>query len=216
MNVLEAIKTRKTIKAYKPGAEITPEQLDLIIEAGRLAPTANNLQDNQVLILKSLASRQKYKEGFEDFNQQYMETAQAIVIFVGIPWKMEALNNGQRVYDVDVHAYDLPEEQKRQIVEFVTNYYATRSGYADVLDIYSSAIMFSYMSLEATALGFGTTPMLGIAKNKLEALLLENGEIKPGQRVNLAFAIGHEDADHPRNKAHQRIRIPKEEQFKVL
>jgi len=53
MNVFDAIKKRKAIKAYKSGTPITDEQLDKIIEAGRLAPTANNIQDNMVIILRS-------------------------------------------------------------------------------------------------------------------------------------------------------------------
>lgn len=216
MNVFDAIKKRKALKAYKPGTPITDEQLDKIIEAGRLAPTANNVQDNTVIVLRSPEAREKYKKGLHDFNQQYATTGEVIVIFAGVPWEMVAKNDGQWIYDVDVHEYDAPEETKRKIVEGVLTYYKTRSSYADVLDIYSSAIMFAYMSLEATELGFGTTPMLGIAKNDLEKMLLADELIQPGQRVNLALAIGYEDEDNERNKIHTRIRMPKEKQFKIL
>ena len=196
---------------------MTDEQLDKIIEAGRLAPTPNNLQNNKVIILRSLEWREKYKECLQGFNQQYAVAGEAVVIFVGVPWDMVAKDHGKWIYDVDVHAYDLSEAEKQKVVEGVVNYYETsRASYAEVLDIYSSAIMFSYMSLEATELGFGTTPMLGILKSDFEKMLLADQLIQPGERVNMALAIGYEDKDNERNKTHTRIRVPKEKQFTIL
>jgi len=76
--------------------------------------------------------------------------------------------------------------------------------------------MFAYMSLEATELGLGTTPMLGIVKSDFEKMLLADKLIQPGQRVNMALAIGYEDEENERNKTHTRIRMPKEKQFTIL
>jgi nitroreductase len=43
MDVLEAIRTRRSVRKYKPGS-IPEENLDIILEAARLAPSAGNRQ----------------------------------------------------------------------------------------------------------------------------------------------------------------------------
>lgn len=216
MTVKEAIQKRKATKRYTTGKEITDVQLQTLIDAAHLAPSANNLQDSRILIVKSAAARKEYGQEFEGFNQLNINQAQALVILIGTPWKMEMLNNGQRIYDVDIHAWDVPEAKKREFVNGIMTYYATFSGYADSLDIYSSAIQFSFMVLQATEMGFDTTPMLGIKKNELEKFLLNKGDIKHGERVNMAFTIGYADLDAPENKIHSRIRVPKEQMSKII
>lgn len=215
MNVKEAIQKRKATKKYKSG-KITDQQISTLIEAAHLAPSANNLQDSRIIVVKSLESRKEYAQHFEGVNQTNIKEAQALFIFIGTPWKMEMLNNGQRIYDVDIHAYNISEAEKWKFVNNTINYYATMSPYADIVDIYSSAIQFSFMVLQATELGFDSTPMLGIKKNSLEKFLLDKGELKQGERVNMAFTIGYADNNAVENKIHTRIRIPKEQIYKIV
>ena len=42
MTTTEAIRARRSIRKYKSGAEITQEQMDLILEAAMMAPSARN------------------------------------------------------------------------------------------------------------------------------------------------------------------------------
>ncbi len=61
MTVMEAIKTRKSIRAYadKPVEE---EKLNTILEAGRLAPSASNRQEWRFVIVRGLEAREKLAE----------------------------------------------------------------------------------------------------------------------------------------------------------
>ncbi len=52
MSVFETIKNRYSVRKFKD-QEIEPEKLDRILEAGRLAPTAKNIQPNRVYVCKS-------------------------------------------------------------------------------------------------------------------------------------------------------------------
>lgn len=52
MDFSEVIKKRYSCKKYS-GRQITEEQLDAILEAGRLAPTAKNLQEQRIYVIQS-------------------------------------------------------------------------------------------------------------------------------------------------------------------
>ncbi len=58
MDILEVIKTRRSIRKYKP-ALISEEQIDKILEAGRWAPSADNSQPWRFIVLRSEEIRKK-------------------------------------------------------------------------------------------------------------------------------------------------------------
>ncbi len=53
MNVLETIARRESIREYDPGRPVDPATLSRILEAGRLAPSACNLQPWQFIVVQS-------------------------------------------------------------------------------------------------------------------------------------------------------------------
>jgi len=61
MNVYEAIKTRKSVRSFldKP---VEQEKLDRILEAARLAPSANNRQEWRFVVIRDKATREKLIE----------------------------------------------------------------------------------------------------------------------------------------------------------
>ena len=52
MEFKEVVKNRYSCKKFD-GRNITKEQLDAILEAGRLAPTAKNLQEQHIYVAQS-------------------------------------------------------------------------------------------------------------------------------------------------------------------
>lgn len=61
MDFYELAKTRYSVRKFKAD-EIEEEKLNKIIEAGRLSPTACNLQPQRVFVAKSDEARQKLKK----------------------------------------------------------------------------------------------------------------------------------------------------------
>ena len=53
MEFTEVIKDRYSCKKYDSARQISKEQLDAILEAGRVAPTAKNLQEQHVYVVQS-------------------------------------------------------------------------------------------------------------------------------------------------------------------
>ena len=52
MDLLEVLKNRYACKKFD-GRQVTAEHLDVILEAGRLAPTAKNLQEQRIYVVQS-------------------------------------------------------------------------------------------------------------------------------------------------------------------
>ena len=60
MDFLELAKNRFSVRSFKP-EPITKDELNAIIEAGRVAPTARNFQPQRIFIAKSEEARAKLK-----------------------------------------------------------------------------------------------------------------------------------------------------------
>ncbi len=58
MDVMDAIKTRKSVRAYL-AQPIEDEKLDAVLEAARLAPSAANLQEWRFVIVREPETRKK-------------------------------------------------------------------------------------------------------------------------------------------------------------
>jgi nitroreductase len=58
MDILEVIKTRRSIRRYKPDP-ISEEEINRILEAGRWAPSADNSQPWSFIVLRSPEVRKK-------------------------------------------------------------------------------------------------------------------------------------------------------------
>ena len=98
MSVMEAIRTRKSIRAYadKPVEE---EKLNMILEAGRLAPSASNRQEWRFVIVRGLETREKLTEAAS--GQAFVGKA-PIVIVACADTDGHMMKCGQPCYPIDV------------------------------------------------------------------------------------------------------------------
>ena len=58
MNFMDLSKSRYSVRQYDP-RPVEDDKLELILEAGRLAPTACNFQPQRIYVIKSEAARAK-------------------------------------------------------------------------------------------------------------------------------------------------------------
>lgn len=61
MDVMTAIKSRRSIRAYK-STEVEEEKLNLILEAARLSPSARNLQNWKFIVVRDKKLRERLVE----------------------------------------------------------------------------------------------------------------------------------------------------------
>lgn len=98
MNVIDAVKTRKSIRAYldKPVEE---EKLTMIMEAARLAPSASNKQEWRFVIVRDAETRKKIIPAAG--NQSFVGQA-PVVIAACAETDGHVMACGQPCYPIDV------------------------------------------------------------------------------------------------------------------
>jgi nitroreductase len=98
MNVLDAIKQRRSIRAFQD-KPIEEEKLRRVLEAGRLAPSAKNRQEWRYVLVRDKELRRKVAVAC---NNQYF-IAEAPLVIVGCATMTDyVLTCGQPAYAIDV------------------------------------------------------------------------------------------------------------------
>ncbi|MBC7129701.1 nitroreductase family protein [Candidatus Bathyarchaeota archaeon] len=81
MEVLEAIKTRRSIRKFKPDP-VENDKLNLVLEAARWAPSWANTQCWEFIIVKNQEAKEKLAETLTEWNpgKEAVKTAPAIIV----------------------------------------------------------------------------------------------------------------------------------------
>lgn len=82
MDVLEAIRTRRSVRKYRPES-IPEEKLETILEAARLAPSAGNRQPWRFVVVQSIDRKRALSKVAN--NQTFLNNAAAIIVAAGDP-----------------------------------------------------------------------------------------------------------------------------------
>jgi len=96
--VLEAIKKRRSVRSYQD-KEIPEDILLQILEAGRLAPSANNKQNWKFIVVKDEDLRKKLIPACK--NQEFV--GEAPVVVTGCATNLDhIMSNGEHSYPIDL------------------------------------------------------------------------------------------------------------------
>jgi len=99
MELTDCIRTRRSVRKYidKP---IPWELVTLVLDAGRMAPSAGNLQNWRFIVVKDEGRKKKIAEAA--INQSWMEKAAVHIVVVGEPEKSKAFYGvrGERIYTI--------------------------------------------------------------------------------------------------------------------
>jgi nitroreductase len=98
MNVFDAIKTRSSIRSFmnKP---VEDEKLRTVLEAGRLAPSAKNLQEWRFIVVKDREVREKL--AFAANAQMFVGEAPVVIVACAVTDE-RVMSCGQLCYPIDV------------------------------------------------------------------------------------------------------------------
>lgn len=80
MELYEAIEKRYSVRSYE-AKDVEEEKLRRVLEAGRIAPSANNRQEWKFIVVRDPAVRAKLVEAAE---QKWMKSAPVIIAIVGL------------------------------------------------------------------------------------------------------------------------------------
>ena len=97
MDLMQAIRARRSIREYLD-RPVEEEKLLAVLEAGRLAPSARNMQDWKFIVVKDAATRRRLAEAARD--QQFV--GQAPVVIAACGTSDLVMTCGQPAYAIDV------------------------------------------------------------------------------------------------------------------
>jgi len=98
MNVSEAIRSRRSIRAFK-SKPVEEEKLQRVLEAGRLSPSARNVQDRKFVVVRDRATREKLMKAAK--NQSFIAQAPVVIVACGTLAEY-VMSCGQLAYPIDV------------------------------------------------------------------------------------------------------------------
>jgi nitroreductase len=98
MSVMTAIKMRRSIRHYQD-VHVEKEKLDRVLEAGRLAPSAGNLQEWKFIVVRDEDTRQKLAQAAT--NQEFIEEAPVVLVACATITDY-VMKCGQLAYPIDV------------------------------------------------------------------------------------------------------------------
>jgi nitroreductase len=84
MDVIKAIRERRSIRKYKP-TEVSEESIDIILQAGRWAPSASNRQPWHFIVVRDSALRKKLADAHG--YGRFMKESPVVIVVLGDPKK---------------------------------------------------------------------------------------------------------------------------------
>lgn len=98
MDVMEAIRARRSIRAFQD-RDVEDEKLRRVLEAGRLAPSARNVQEWKFLVVKDPAVRKRLAQAAK--GQMFVADAPVVIVACGTICDY-TMSCGQLAYPIDV------------------------------------------------------------------------------------------------------------------
>ncbi len=152
MNTLEAIHTRRAIKAFDPSHRLTDDEETQLLEAAIQAPTSFNIQHWRFVILRDPALRAKIRTEFGN-DQTQMTDASLLVLFTADAkaWAKEP----ERYWKL------APKEVSDLLVNWMGPFHEGRDWLQRDEAQRSIGMAMQTLMLAATAMGYQSCPMIG-------------------------------------------------------
>lgn len=99
VEVLEIIKKRRSIRKYKT-KPVENEKINKVLEAARLAPSANNQQPWHFILVTKPEAKESLRAAFKP-ERQWLMQAPAIIVACADPKKAWKRNDGEEYWKVD-------------------------------------------------------------------------------------------------------------------
>lgn len=183
MDLLDAIKGRRSINFFDPDLEITDDKIDELLRLANLAPSSFNLQPWRVVVVKSPERKKALRECA--MGQPKAEEASAVLIIVADPDALE--ENVPRVLDSWEKLGYLKPENRDGTENLMMTHYGEPGSFKRILFAVKNASLFAMnLMLAARGVGLETHPMDGFDEEALK----KEFRIPEDKRVPMLVAVG--------------------------
>ena len=176
MDVLSAIRTRRSIKLFDPNYTLSAEQLSQLLDAITYCPTSYNLQNWRIVRVTDKSLREQIRKMASD--QAQVTDASELLVICGdiLAWQKDP----QRYWAL------ASEERQRFVLPKIHNFYTDREWMQRDEVMRSGAIVGQTLMLAAKALGLDSCPMIGFEQEAVAKLV----QLPADHAIVMMLAIG--------------------------
>lgn len=151
MNMIEAIETRRAVRAFVPGHEIPDADMRRLLELTTLTPSAFNLQHWRFVWVRDPGLRQQLRTHAWD-QAQVTEASELVLLCADLSvWRTDA----RRVWQL------ADEERREMLAGVIDGFYGNREWLQRDDAMRSLGMAAQTLMLAAKAMGYDTCPMDG-------------------------------------------------------
>ena len=188
MDVIQAIKDRRSINFFEISKEIPDDKLKELINIANFSPSSFNLQSWRVIVVKDTGKKSILRKCA--FDQPKVEEAPVVLIIIADPKTVE--ENMERVLNSWQEIGYIKAEARENYVGMIKNLYDTEDSLKRKLFAVKNASLFAMnLMIAAKGLGLETHPMDGfdedsikkefnIPADKIIPMLIAVGNLKTG------------------------------------
>ena len=198
LTVVEAIKTRRSIRKFAPD-DVSKEAIEQMIEAARLAPSGSNRQPWSFLVVRDIEQKKELRRIC--LGQQFMEEAPVVIVCFG---------NLER-YSMEARKIRRQEFVDTGVVETLSGSFADPDFVARMQSapvppreqlltplIANTYIAIEHLVLTATALGLGTCWVGGFDAEAINRFFALADTLVPVAVVPVDYPAGEIPSQRPR------------------
>ncbi|WP_371503068.1 nitroreductase family protein [Kitasatospora sp. NBC_00374] len=194
LSVADAIRTRRTVRHYRPDP-IPEAALSSLLELAVEAPTSWNLQDRSIVVVASDEAREGL--AWATGGQPQPQEAPVVLVFVAEP---------QSWRDDHSDIYDRARRDGAWNDDFIAMFSAASTAFQEDLDkrgllreyaVKDAMIAASFVMLAATEMGLATSPMNGWDEDKVKKVIgiEDRGDLVIALLVSVGYPA--EERRHP-------------------
>jgi len=184
MDVIQAIKERRSINFFEPGREIPDNKLKDLIEVANLAPSSFNLQPWKVVVVKDPEKKKILKQCA--FNQPKIEEASVVLIMVADPNAME--ENIDRMLDSWQELGYMKPEMRETYKGIANNLYGPADSLKrKIFAVKNTSLFAMNLMIAAKGLGLETHPVDGFD----EECVKKEFNIPADKIIPMLIAVGY-------------------------
>ncbi len=161
MDVLDAIKQRRSVKHYDPDHRMTQEQIDALLGAAILSPTSFNIQHWRFVVVEDPALRAKIREA--GFGQaQITDASLLLVVCADVDaWKKDPAR----------YWANAPQTVQETMVGMLGPFHEGREQLQRDEAQRSIGMALQTLMLAAKGMGLDSSPMIGFEHEKVAELI---------------------------------------------
>jgi len=165
MDVIQAIKERRSINFFEPGKELSEDKIKELLELANLSPSSMNLQPWRVIVVRTPERKQILRAAA--FNQPKVEEASAVLIIIADPLALE--ENMEAVLDRNVELGYLTPERREGSKAAAHNLYGDKDSLKrKIFAVKNTALFAMGIMIAARGLGLETHPMDGFNAEQIK------------------------------------------------